>query len=89
MSAANITPRLEWAASAPNPIDAAHHFAMAAKECTFTAQDAVSRAWTELATPDMSVAARRRRTLLKKIERRLAKVRRELEELDNDWRGAQ
>lgn len=60
----------------------AHQHAMAAKEQVFLAQDAVSRAWhAEVNAPTQSQDPRRRR-VLGKIEKRLARVRAELEQLD-------
>lgn len=63
-----------------------HASAMAAKESIFRAQDALSRAWSAHAEAE----ARGDRNLprdrqLRKIERRLARCRAELERLDNEW----
>ncbi len=61
-------------------ITEAHRRAMLAKEAVFKAQDATSLAWDGATDSE--------RKLLRKIEKRLAKVRFELEQLDNDVRGA-
>lgn len=68
--------------SAPHDeIVTAHRRAMDAKEQVFLAQDAVSRAWSvEVNAPRRDA---KRQALLKKIEKRLARVRGELEQLDN------
>lgn len=79
MTAANARIAIEIAEGRADAVDRAHRHAMAAKECTFTAQDEVSRAWASQ-SPN-----RRRAALLRKLERRLAKVRTELEQLDNDY----
>jgi hypothetical protein len=90
MAVANIAAQLEWAASGSDEVDRVHRFAMAAKECTFTAQDALSLAWNrgQRATGRQPGTRRKRETLLRKLERRLARVRAELEQLDNDYRAA-
>lgn len=69
---AETEPLLRWEGRA-------HCYAMAAKEAVFCAQDKLSRAWMGDAMPMGKRAA-----LLRKLERRLAKVRAELEQLDND-----
>lgn len=78
MSERNIVHRLEHVRAATCDLQRVHRSAMAAKECTFTAQDALSRVWSE------GEPGPKRRALLKKLERRLARVRAELEQLDND-----
>jgi hypothetical protein len=88
---ANIAAQLEWAASGSDEVDRVHRFAMAAKECTFTAQDALALAWNDRgqrATGRQPGTRRKRETLLRKLERRLARVRAELEQLDTDYRAA-
>lgn len=79
MSRAGIEMQLELARVRNGDVARVHAFAMAAKECIFSAQDAASLAWSA------GEPGPKRRALLKKLDRRLAKVRRELEELDNDW----
>lgn len=63
----------------------AHRLAMHTKEATFRAQDALSAAWRshaeEEARGDRSL---KRDKLLRKLETRLARVRAELEQLDNE-----
>jgi hypothetical protein len=64
-------------------LDDAHDLAMAAKEAIFRAQDACSLAWER--EPE-------KRAVQRKVEKRLAKIRAELEALDRDvlaarWRS--
>ena len=62
----------------------AHRHAMDAKERIFRAQDNLSLAYTRAAA---IVDAREQRATMRRLDRmqrRLAKVRRELEQLDND-----
>lgn len=67
------------------PTAEAHRRAMAAKTCIFSAQDALSLAWSELAEGRSTAKLA---PLLRKLERRLARVRTELDQLDNDYRRA-
>lgn len=60
----------------------AHGLALAAKEVVFLAQDELSNAWNYQS--DVNRPTGKRAALLRKLERRLAKVRAELEKLDND-----
>lgn len=59
----------------------AHARAIDAKECVFKAQDALSLAWIDHAEQRPGAAPVR---VLRKLERRLGKVRAELEALDVD-----
>lgn len=67
-------------------ISIAHAAAMDAKEAVFRAQDRLSEAWQEHASRETrgDRDLPRDRTLVQ-IERRLAKVRAELETLDRDY----
>lgn len=62
-----------------------HRAAMAAKRSTFAAQDALSLAWSDHA--DRRPGALRA-AVLRKVERRLQRVRSELEQLDNELHPA-
>lgn len=67
-------------------LERTHTAAMLAKESIFRAQDALSLAWTAHAETEERFgrdAARKR--LLCKMEKRLARCRAELEQLDNEW----
>jgi phosphopantetheine adenylyltransferase len=74
-------------------IHVAHHRAMEAKQEIFKAQDAVSSA-TSIALENDHLSRRawwerrQQQNLLRKIERRLARVRAQLEALDTDIRDA-
>lgn len=72
-----VSRKLETAALARTDLARAHHYAMTAKECIFAAQDALSLVWSE------GTHGAARRAFLQKLERRLAKVRADLEQLDN------
>ena len=72
-----VSRKLEVAALARTDLARAHHYAMSAKECIFAAQDALSLVWQE------GAQGRTRRAFLMKFERRLARLRSELEQLDN------
>lgn len=74
----------------PDPthhIRATHELAMATKEATFRAQDALSRAWSDHAErEELGDRGRERERLLRKLEKRLGRVRAELEQIDNETR---
>lgn len=57
----------------------AHRQAMTAKSHVFLAQDALSRSWSEIAV----VGGPQDQVLRRRLEKALAKVRAELEKLDN------
>lgn len=64
---------------------AAHDAAMLTKESVFRAQDALSRAWSAHAEAEAAGDRDMKRDrLLLKMERRLARCRAELEQLDNE-----
>lgn len=66
-----------------------HATAMSAKNAIFTAQDALSRAWSAHAEAEASGDRDLKRDrLLRKIERRLGRCRSELEQLDNECLAA-
>lgn len=66
-------------------VAAAHVASMSAKDSIFRAQDALSRAWSAHAEAEArGDRDLKRDRLLRKMERRLARCRTELEQLDNE-----
>lgn len=63
-----------------SPLERAHHAAMNAKEATFIAQDVCSAGWLR--------ASKAQQRELRKFEKRLARVRAELEALDRQYLSA-
>lgn len=91
MRSSNARATLDYADQQRSSLRAAHEYAMAAKECIFVAQDHAG-VFAREAMPSgatgraPSAGLRRRKAILARVDRDLARVRSILEQLDNALR---